>query len=189
MRPRENRVPVPSNPVRDDMRLPRSCLLLLALLGPLGAMSNAEARAGIGQEDPWAAGHIQELPQDVQRLISPQLQACGSARAQHSFARYLAQADSKPEFVALHFEMFGCRDRAKVCTSSGCLHQVYSTSRTGYRLVYTGYVRELELKRVDDVAAIEISCAPEVQNCRRTLWWNGRGFLDARPSLSSRADP
>jgi len=169
--------------------LPQLGLLLLAFLGPLGGTSTAEARPGIGQEDPWAAGHIQELPQDVQRHIVPQSQACGSSRAQHSFARYMAQADKKPEFVALHFEMFGCRDRAKVCTSSGCLHQVYATSRTGYRLVYTGYVRELELKRVDGVAAIDISCAPAVQNCRRTLWWNGRGFLDARPSLSSRVDP
>jgi len=156
--------------------LVRFCLLLSAFVGSLGGLSEAGARGGLGLEDPWAAEHIRELPRDVRSNLTRHEPACGSSRALHSFARYLSHTGAKPQFVALHFELFGCNDRAQVCTASGCLHQVYSAVGSGYRLVFSGYVEELELKIVNGAPAIDISCTPAALHCRRTLLWNGHGF-------------
>lgn len=78
--------------------------------------------------------------------------------------------------MALHFELFGCNDRARMCTSAGCLHHVYSATEAGYRLVFTGYVDELELKLENGAPAIGISCRQAGLHCRRTLLWNGHSF-------------
>lgn len=164
------------------MTHPGRCFFVLSLLvGSLGILTDAKGRGGLGAEHPWAADHIRELPQDIRRNLTPQEQACGGSRAQHSFARYLSLTGGAPAFVALHFDLFDCADRTRICTLAGCLHQVYSATGQGYRLVFSSYVEELELKILNGAAAIEISCSGRGPCAGRTLRWNGLRFIDTTP--------
>lgn len=149
---------------------------LLALLAlPLISSGGADARGGIGRENPWAADHLTDLPRDIRSSITSQYPSCEPARAKHGFARYLITPGAHPDFVALHFELFGCSDRTAICTSTGCLHQVYAATRAGYRLVYSGHVDNVELRLVGGRPAIALSCTGLPGTCR-TLVWNGRRF-------------
>lgn len=152
-------------------------LAVSTLLSNISIAANADARGGMRLEDPWAAAHIEGLPPDIRRDLSAQGQICGGLRARHDFSRYLSPRGSKYSFVSLHFEHFGCNERAAICTSRGCLHQVYASAGAGYRLVFSARVRELELKVLDGAPAVEISCSRFGENCPRVLRWNGGAFV------------
>jgi len=68
-------------------------------------------------------------------------------------------------------------DRAALCTSSGCLHQVYISADGAYRLVFSANVSDTTLKFLDHAPAIEIDCERfGPQDCPHALRWNGRRF-------------
>lgn len=144
----------------------------------LSASRGGEARGAMAAEDLWAAVHIDGLPPDIRRNLSKHVRRCGGPKALHYFSRYLSPRGSRHQFVSLHFEEFSCRDRAAICTSEDCLHQVYVSTGAGYRLVFEARVKELELKIIDGTPAIEISCAwPAGMECARVLRWNGSAFV------------
>ncbi len=146
-------------------------LLMLANLS-----STANARGGLHTEDPWASYHIEGLPPEIRQNVSKQERSCGPARARHYFSRSLSPSNSRYNFISLHFEEFGCDRRSSICRPSGCLHQVYASSGAGYRLVFSGYVGELELKAIDGQVAIETSCPHSAEACFRIQRWNGSNF-------------
>lgn len=138
--------------------------------------STANARGGLQLENPWASDHIEGLPPEIRQNVLKQARSCGSARAQHYFSRSLSPSNSRYSFISLHFEEFGCNHRSAFCRPSGCLHEVYASSGAGYRLVFSGYVGELELKAIDGQAAIETSCPHSAEACFRIQRWNGSNF-------------
>jgi len=139
--------------------------------------STANARGGLQLENPWASDHFKGLPPEVRRNVLKYEQGCGPARAQHYFSRSLSPSSSRYKFISLHFEEFGCDYRSAICTPSGCLHQVYASSGTRYRLVFSGYVGELELKAIDGGVAIETSCPYSAEACFGVQRWNGSNFV------------
>lgn len=76
-------------------------------------------------------------------------------------------------FISLHFEEFGC-DHRSADLQAAC--KVYASSGAGYRLVFSGYVGELELKAIDGQVAIETSCPHSAEACFRIQRWNGSSF-------------
>ena len=148
---------------------------LVALPALLALMSGGAEARGLGRENPWASDHITDLPRDIRVSVARQYPGCEPARAQHGFARYLTTPGAHPDFVALHFDLFGCTDRSAICTSSGCLHQVYAATRAGYRLVYSGHIDDIELRLVGGRPAVALSCTGTIGACR-ILIWNGRRF-------------
>jgi hypothetical protein len=155
----------------------RSVLAVLILLGLAGISPQADARGGLRLEDIWSSEHIGGLPPEIRRSLLKYARSCGPAKAQHYFSGSLSPSGSRYHFVSLHFEYFGCNERVAICPQSGCLHQVYASAGAGYRLVFSGYVPELELKVIDGSPAIEISCAHSEKACSRVMRWNGFGFV------------
>lgn len=148
--------------------------ILLTLLS-----SAAEALgSGSASHDTWAPAHIDSLPQEIRRGLGRWRKTCGELKARHEFSRYMSYAGQ--HFVSLHFEHLGCENREVVCTFDSCLHQVYASSRAGYRLVFEARVPDVELKLVDGAPALEISCANTTRTCPRVLRWIGRRFEPLR---------
>ena len=98
--------------------------------------------------------------------------ACGSpVSVLNDFSRYLQ--DSNYRFIALHFEKIRCADLTAICRTKGCLHQIYVSKSDGpYQLVVSAYLSEIELKRLDNGVALEITSSDGT----RLLRWNGGGF-------------
>ena len=87
------------------------------------------------------------------------------------FSRYLQNNDFR--FIALHFEKIRCADLTAICRTKGCLHQIYVSKSNGpYQLVVSAYLSEIELKRLDDGVALEITSSEGT----RLLRWDGGGF-------------
>ncbi len=163
-------------------RMGFSVAAAFTLLALANISSTTIARGGLHLEDPWASHHIEGLPPEIRRNVLKLAPICGFARAQHYFSRSLSPSNSRYKFISLHFEEFGCDDRSAVCTSSGCLHQVYASSGTGYRLVFSRYVGELVMKLIDGEAAIEAPCSYSADACFGVHRWNGNSFV-RRPNL------
>ncbi len=162
--------------VRETARRPGFWVAAFTLLVLANVSSTTIARGGLRLEDPWASHHVDGLPPEVRRNVMKEERVCGPARAQHYFSRSLSPSSSRYKFISLHFEEFGCDNRSAICGRSGCLHQVYASSGTGYRLVFSGYVDELELKVIDGEAAIETSCSYSGDKCSLIRFWNGARF-------------
>ena len=108
--------------------------------------------------------------------------------ARHSFAHYLGDKAVGYRLVALHFNELDCTNRAALCTSRGCLHQVYMSTDGVYRLVFSANVSDITLRFLDHTPAIEIDCERfGPQDCPRVLRWNGRRFAGQPYDQLSRA--
>lgn len=148
------------------------CILLFA--GLIDMRGTTAARGSFAAEQPWAAEHIDALPNDIRREISKYEQLCGSkALAGHYFAVSIEAGIHK--FVSLHFEDFACAKRAAVCNADGCLHEVFVESRGGHRLVFNAYARDVKLSNDRGVIGLRV----EKENSTFFLRWNGRSFFPA----------
>src|SRR5262245_59653449 len=94
------------------------------------AMSRA---GGIHTEDPWAAVHIEGLPAAIRQVVARETEGCGGKiAALHAFTRYIEGAEAR--LVAVHYDETNCARRRAICTEQSCLHQIFVSSGTGYRL-------------------------------------------------------
>jgi hypothetical protein len=155
-----------------------SGLVRAVLIGALltaGSAGVLVARGGLRSEDPWAAAHVDGLPRDVRNSLARWERACGNPAAQHAFSRSI-QGRSGLSLIALHFEYFRCQDRASICGSAGCLHQVFASTGGSYRLVMSTYVPDIELVIVGDQPAVKVTCGQQQEDCSRLLRWNGSRF-------------
>jgi hypothetical protein len=133
--------------------------------------------AGMSRET-WSESRIRALPSGVRDSVQHTASSCGAhLSAGAGLDRYL-QDGAGDRFIALHFHDLRC-GRQAVCNTSGCLHQVYVSSRGGYRLVWSGYVGDVELKQVGGGAALEISCSVEGARCSPRLRWDGSRFVSS----------
>jgi len=123
-------------------------LALIAELFVASSIISAQGRsAGTPPEDRWNPQHIGGLPAEIRHAIAEYARRCGgSLAAEHSFVRYFQRGTAK--LIGLHFEHLRCADRAALCRSTGCLHQVYVSTGGPYRLLRSFYVPELDLAEV-----------------------------------------
>ena len=145
----------------------------VALLCLTGLLRPAFSHSGVAQ-DRWNPAHLQSLPPEIRVIVQKWEAACGgSLAAAQQFALYLSVPGA--EFVALHFDDFRCNNKSVHCSTAGCLHEVYLSTRGQYRRVLTVHARDIRLMRDQNAALVEISGA----NGRiRVLKWNGRGFVE-----------
>ena len=120
---------------------------------------------------------IEELPPDVRRVVGRWKSVCGfPLTARRSFVHYLGDRSLGYQFIALHFHDLSCDNKTAVCNDRGCLHQVYVSTGSTYRVVFTEYVQEVTLTFLDHTPAVEIECMAVDARCPRVLRWNGRRF-------------
>lgn len=107
------------------MKSTRCFCALIVLL----TCSQALAKGGsYHMEDRYNPQHIDSLPSEVRSSI---LHRCAEPKALHPFASYFDNSRR----IVLHFEHFVCDGDGTYCTSSGCLHQVWLSVGSHYRLV------------------------------------------------------
>ena len=128
-------------------------------------------------EDPFNAAHIDGLPSSIRRQIVMQERICGGARAGHYFALYLSVPNSRQKFVTLHYENFSCGTQSPLCSASGCLHQVFVSAGSAYRLAYSARVRDLEMKIVNGEPHLVLLSGGGLPAGPPTLRWNGTRFV------------
>lgn len=148
---------------------------ILVLIQPPPASGRA---SGLSREH-WSETRVQGLPQEIRDAIRHVAGSCGTPlSAGSAFDRYL-QDGAGNRFIALHFNDLRC-DHQLVCNSSGCLHQVYVSRGHGYRLVWSGFVQDVELKQIGTSAALGVTCSIESSRCSGVLRWSGSGFASTR---------
>jgi hypothetical protein len=104
------------------------CALIVLL-----TCSQALAKGGsYHMEHRYNPQHIDGLPLEVRNSI---LHRCAEPKALHPFASYFDNSRR----IVLHFEHFLCDGDGTYCTSSGCLHQVWVSIGSHYRLVRSYY--------------------------------------------------
>jgi hypothetical protein len=156
-----------------SFRLAVTAFAIVSLLGLAGVLP-ASARGSMPSEDPWNPAHIEGLPGEVRASIERSTSACGApVAALHLFSRYIQDRVTGDRFIALHFEEVHCANRAAICTTAGCLHQVYVSKGGPYRLILSVYAPEIELKLFGGAAVVEIACGQPAGACARDFRWDG----------------
>jgi hypothetical protein len=79
--------------------------------------------------DKWSdlrVERLQQLPSPVRAALLNAQKTCGeeSISVRSGFIRYLKDANGN-ELIVLHFDQFHCANGSALCTSSGCLHQIF----------------------------------------------------------------
>ena len=88
------------------------------------------------REERWDPRHISLLPSEVRSVLPRHEAKCGPPAAEHLFSRSIEAKSSGQSFIALHYELFRCRERETLCDTAGCLHEIFASSGGGpYRLV------------------------------------------------------
>jgi hypothetical protein len=154
-------------------KLSATMFAIVSLLG-LAVVLPALARGGTPSEDPLNRAHIEGLPWEVRDSIERSIRACGAGfAARHLFSRYIQDRVTGDRFIALHFEETHCVNRAAICTTEGCLHQVYVSRSGPYRAILNVYAPEIELKLLDGAAVVEIARGQTAGACARDFRWDG----------------
>ncbi|MGH6711778.1 MAG: hypothetical protein ACREEK_22750 [Bradyrhizobium sp.] len=163
----------------------RFVIALMICLTTSGAMGRASGKAE-GRLVPLSSGQYSQLSPAIRSALELAKRMCGDEyiTVRNGFLRYL-QGRAGEEFTAVHFDQIGCRNRAEVCTSSGCLHRVF-VSRAGLqREVWRGRASEIDMSIVAGVPSIEVHCGRYDHSCCRRLIWNGSRFVQDRAGKKS----
>ena len=105
------------------------CLCVFTALLLTWASSLAKG-GGMHSEDRYNPQHIDTLPPEIRAAI---YHKCSTPKALHDFASY---SENK---IVLHFEHSYCNQQDTFCNSSGCLHHVYVSTGSLYRLLRSYY--------------------------------------------------
>lgn len=154
-------------------KLSATMFAIVSLFGLAGVLP-ALARSSTPSEDPLSAAHIKRLPREVGASIQHSARACGAAfAARHLFSRYIQDRVTGDRFIAIHFDEVYCINRAAICTTAGCLHQMYVSKGGPYRDIINVYAPEIELKHLDGATVVEIACGQADSACARDYRWDG----------------
>ena len=154
-------------------KLSATMFAIVFLLGLAGVLP-AFARGPTPPEDPLSRAHIEDLPWEMRDSIQRSTHACGAGfEARHLFARYIQDRITGDRFIAIHFDGVHCVNRAAICTTAGCLHQVYVSKGGPYRAILNVYAPEIELKLFGGAAVVEIACGQTAEACARDFRWDG----------------
>jgi hypothetical protein len=154
-------------------KLSATMFAIVFLLGLAGVLP-ASARSITPSEDPLSPAHIERLPREVRASIERSTRACGSGvAARHLFSRYVQDRVTGDRFIAIHFDEVYCINLAAICTTAGCLHQLYVSKGGSYRDIFNVYAPEIELKLLDGATVVEIACGQPAGACVRDFRWDG----------------
>jgi hypothetical protein len=157
------------------MKLLAAAFAILSLLGSAG-IPPAAARGAIASApgDEWNTAHVERLPREVRATIERSAQACGMPiTARRLFSRSIQDRVTGDRLIALHFEEVHCINAPAICTTAGCLHQVYVSKGGPYRLILSVHAPEIKLTLINGSAAVEINCDETADPCTRDFRWDG----------------
>jgi hypothetical protein len=136
------------------------------------------ALSSISKEPLWAARHIEGLPRELRNRVLALQNACGdSIAASHYFSTSIDVGSSS--FAALHFENLRCRNAQVICSSRGCLHEIYIRTGQAYRRILSLYARDIRMTEADGKLEIQVS----FDDGPAVLRWTGRNFVRTQAAL------
>lgn len=91
------------------------------------------------------------------------------------YLRYL-KASAGDEFVAIHFDQFGCSNRDALCSPKGCPHRVFLSRGGMHREVWRGDVFEIDMSIDSGIPSIYVDCSQAGSFCRYQKQWDGKRF-------------
>lgn len=117
--------------------MPTSARALGCILVVACCIADAKAKGGnYLVDEPYNPQHITSLPPEIRASVYA---ICGEPRALHTFAEYRDNLRT----VTLHFERLLCGISEVRCSASGCLHEVFTLTRSGrYQLTRRYYAKE-----------------------------------------------
>lgn len=148
----------------------------------VAASTDANAFSSSAPQGGWSnltSERLQQLPSNVRAAVLNAQKICGeeSISVRSGFMRYLKDV-SGDEFVALHFDRFHCANRSALCTSTGCLHQIF-VARNGlaHREVWRDHVQEVDMTNETGRMSANVECSREGGRCATMLRWNGKQLV------------
>ena len=154
----------------------RLFIALMVCLTATGAMARASGLAQ-GRFSPLSYQSLQRLPPAIHKALKAAQLVCRDdvISVRTGFLRYL-KGSMGEEFIAIHFDQFGCSNRDALCSPKGCLHRVF-ISRAGMpREVWRGDVFEIDMSIEAGVRSIDVDCSRGGSFCRYEMQWNGKRF-------------
>lgn len=153
--------------------------LLIALMVCLTA-TGANARASgmaQGKFSPLSNERLQRLPPVIHKAFKSAQLLCrdDTINVRTGFLRYLKGSGGE-EFVAIHFDQFGCSNRDALCSPNGCLHRVFVSRGGKHREVWRGDVFEIDMSIDSGVPSVDVDCSRGGSFCRYQMQWNGKRF-------------
>ncbi len=140
-----------------------------------GAPSAGSQQHSLGR--PIEPSAYRAAPPGSRDSIERSTRACGAGfAARHYFSRYIQDRITGDRFITIHFDEVYCINRAALCTTPGCLHQVYVSKGGPYRAILNVYAPEIELKLFGGAAVVEIACGQTAEACARDFLWDGSIF-------------
>jgi hypothetical protein len=150
-----------------------AAITIVSLFGSTLAL-HAKASNPTLPEDPLNPAHVETLPREVRASIGRVSRACGAGfGAKHAFSRSIQDRVTGDRFISIHFDETHCDNRAAICTTAGCLHQVYVSKGGPYRVILNVYASEVTLKLVDGATVVEVACRQTADACIGELRWDG----------------
>jgi hypothetical protein len=154
-------------------KLSAAAFAIVSLLGFAGIPPASARGVVFSASEAHGPAHIEGFPREVRATIEHSARACGAPiAAWHLFSRYIQDRVTGDRLIALHYEEVHCVNKPAICTTAGCLHQVYVSKGGPYRLILTVHAPEIELKLIRG-SAFEITCGETATSCIKDFRWDG----------------
>jgi len=157
------------------MRRSAAAFTILSLFGLAGIPPvAARGAADSADRDEWNRAHVETLPAEIRAGVERFARACGMPiTARRLFSRSIRDQVTGDRLIAVHFDEAHCANAPAICTTAGCLHQVYVSKGGPYRLILSVHAPEIRLTLIGGSAAVEINCDETADSCDRDYRWDG----------------
>jgi hypothetical protein len=153
--------------------------LLIALMVCLTATGANARAAGMaqGRSSTLSYERLQRLPPVIHKAFKAAQLLCmdDAISVRAGYLRYLKGSRGE-EFIAIHFDQFGCSNREALCSPKGCLHRVFLSRRGMHREVWRGDVFEIDMSIDSGGPSIDVDCSRAGTFCRYQKQWDGKRF-------------
>lgn len=151
-------------------------IVLMVCLTVNGANARAAGMAQ-GKFSPLSDERMQQLPPAIHKAFKAAQRRCmdDSINVRTGYLRYIKGSRGE-EFVAIHFDQFGCSNRDALCSPKGCPHRVFLSRGGTFREVWRGDVLEIDMSIDSGVPSIDVDCSRDGSFCRYQMRWNGKRF-------------
>lgn len=151
-------------------------IALIVCLTATGANARAAGMAQ-GRSSTLSYEQLQRLPPVIHKAFKAAQLVCmdDAINVRTGYLRYL-KGPRGEEFIAVHFDQFGCSNREALCSPKGCPHRVFLSRGNMHREVWRGDVFEIDMSIDSGVPSIDVDCSRAGTFCRYQKQWNGKRF-------------
>ena len=151
-------------------------IVLMVCLTATAANARASGMASGGLST-LSYERLQRLPPVIHKAFKAAQLVCmdDAINVRTGYLRYLKTSTGE-EFVAIHFDQFGCSNRDAICSPKGCLHRVFLSRGGMHREVWRGNVIEIDMSIESGVPSVDVDCGQGGSFCRYQMRWNGKRF-------------